>query len=70
MKAIISNGKRTEVFSNHLEFEGLNKFLSEKFPGMKNPLISYKNTQGNNLNISSNEDIQNLMKDYQGQNFV
>ena len=70
MKAIISNGKRTQVYAQDLEIQKLKGFISESFPRMKEVSLSFTDRQGNIIPIDDQIDIENLKKVYQGQNFV
>lgn len=42
MKAIISNGRKTRVFSDQLDFAELTTFVTKEFPRMKNTQLSFK----------------------------
>lgn len=54
MKAIISNGRRSLIFSNQLDFTELTSFVTKEFPRMKDTQLSFKDLQGNSVPIKSN----------------
>lgn len=70
MKAILTNHKRSAVCNEEITFEGLQKFISNEFPRMKEVSMKFKDMKGEEVNIASQEDIALLKKIYDGQNFV
>ena len=70
MQAIISNGKRTQLYSHKLEFNQLREFISHEFPRMKDVSIKFKDLKGNPIIIEDQKNLDQLQKIYQGQNFV
>jgi hypothetical protein len=70
MKAIISSKRRAQIYENDLNWNDLLKFVKEHFPRMKDPQLSFKDNQGNMINIKSNDDLGKMKNIYHGQNFV
>lgn len=70
MKAIISNGKRTQIYASDLQVDKLKAFISENFPRMKETTLSFADRQGNRIPIDDQTDLENLKQVYKGQNFV
>lgn len=70
MKAIINNGKRTQIYSDNFEYQSLQKFIARQFPRMKNVNLSFQDKTGHQISIQDQDDLENMKKVYQGQNFV
>lgn len=70
MKAIISNGRRSQVYNQDLDFNGLNQFVSDQFPRMRKVIFYFKDENNKNIPISSNEEIELVKRMNQGQKFV
>ena len=70
MKAIVTNHKRSAVCDQEITFEEVQKFISNEFPRMKDVSMKFKDMNGEEITITSQEDISLLKKIYDGQNFV
>ena len=70
MKAIVSNHKRSAVCNQELTFEGLQKFIETEFPRMKEVSMKFIDQKGEEVKITSEQDVALLKKLYDGQNFV
>ena len=70
MKAIINNGKRTQIYSDNFEYQSLQKFIARQFPRMRNVNLSFQDKTGHQISIQDQDDLENMKKVYQGQNFV
>lgn len=70
MKAIISNGRRSSVYTDTLNYDNLSKFVTNEFPRMSKVTFSFKNAEGKIMPLASNEDVETMKKFNEGQNFV
>lgn len=70
MKAVVTSGSRTHICELPLDYDNLMKFVSIHFPHKSEKTLSYKDKQGNDITISSHEDVDALKTIYEGQNFV
>lgn len=57
MKAIITNGKRTEIYGSALNIDQLKEFVAREFPRMKNTSLSFKDKTNNPIPIQDQDDI-------------
>ena len=70
MKAIVSNGKRTEIYTLNLEMEGLKGFVCQKFPKVQKPSFWCKDEQGKIIQINDQESLETMKGLFKGQDFV
>jgi len=64
MQAIISNGKRTQIYSDQLELTTLREFISKEFPRMKDVSISFQDQKGNTVSVEEQNALEQLKKAY------
>lgn len=70
MKTIVSNNKRSVILDQDLTFLGLKNFLEAEFPRSKDAELKFKDLNGQDVPITSQEDVELLKKIYNGQNFA
>ena len=60
MKAIISNGKRTQLYTQKLELNQLREFISHEFPRMKDVSIRFQDPKGNTVIVEDQKNLDEL----------
>ena len=70
MKAIISNHKRSQVCEQEITYDSIRAYVAQEFPRMQEVEFMFRDLKGNEVAITSQDDIDLMKKMFNGQNFV